>query len=174
MNFRKINIVTVIAFVSVFALTSCEKDDGAIPNRVEIEEVPAVTTVMQAGGATATITLANQAAFKGDIKLDLFFAGATPPDKIDVVVRKNATNTNVKVYKANVTALPATYSIVAQDIVDLFGGALTLNDTYDIGADIYVGAKKYENFPVTGANQGQSPNGMSGLGYNAFVRFSVK
>lgn len=174
MKLGKINIFTAIALFAVFAFTSCSKDDGAIPERIGIEEVPALTTILENGTGAATITLANQAAFEGKFKVALFFAGATPPDKIDVVVRKNGSAANVKVYKSTVTALPANHTVTAAEIEALFGAPLALNDTYDFAPDIYVGSKKYESFPTTGLGVGQGPSGMGTIGYFPWVRFSVK
>ena len=72
------------------------KDDGAIPKRVGIEDVPAITTNIETGGTTGTITFTNQAAFQGKFKVALYFADASPPTKVDVVVRKNGSAANVK------------------------------------------------------------------------------
>lgn len=173
MKLGKINILTAIAFVTVTTFTSCSKDDGAIPERIGIEDVPAVTTNTETGGTTGTITFADQASFQGKFKVAMFFANATPPTKVDVVVRKNA-STNVKVYKADVTALPANFTITAAEIATLFGTPLVLNDTYDFAPDIYVGTKKYESWPAVGNGLGQGITGMSAIGYGAYVRYSVK
>jgi hypothetical protein len=174
MKLGKINLVAAIALFTVLAFTSCSKDDGAIPEDINIEEVPALTTVLENGTGAANITLANQAAFEGKFKVALFFAGQKGPDKIDIVVRKNGANDNVKVFKTDVSTLPANYTITAADIATLFGAALALNDTYDFAPDIYVGAKKYQSFPITGLGVGQGPTGMSTIGYFPWVRFSVK
>ena len=88
MKHRKINILTAIAFGAVIAFTACSKDDGAIPKRIGIEDVPAITTNTETGGTTGTITFTNQAAFQGKFKVELYFPGALPPTKVDVVVRK--------------------------------------------------------------------------------------
>lgn len=172
MNFRKINIFLAIALAFVF--TSCEKDDGAIPDRIGIEEVPAITTTTATGTGAGDIILANQAAFQGSFKLAMFFAGSTPPDKIDVVVRKNNTAANVKVFKTNVTTLPANYTVTAAEIEALFGAPLAVKDTYDFAPDIYVGEKKYESFPASSLGVGQGPVGMNTVGYFPWVRYTVK
>ena len=174
MKLRKINILTAFAFGAVVALTGCSKDDGAIPKNIGIEKVPAISTNLETGGTTATITLANQAAFQGKIKVWLYFANAIAPTKVDVVVRKNASAANVKVYKADVTALPANYTVTAAEIATLFGAPLALNDTYDFAPDIYVADKKYQAFPTIGNGSGQGITGMSTIGYGEYVRFSVK
>lgn len=163
-----------MALGTVIAFTGCSKDDGAIPKRISIEDVPAVTTNLETGGTAATIAFTNQAAFQGKFKVALYFTGATPPAKVDVVVRKNATAGNVKVYKADVTSLPASFTITAAEIATLFGTPLSLNDTYDFAPDVYVGTKKYEAFPATGLGSGQGITGMSTIGYGEYVRYSVK
>jgi hypothetical protein len=174
MKLRKINILAAIAFGAVVTLTGCSKDDGAIPKNIGIEKVPAISTNLEAGGTTATIAFTNQAAFQGKIKVWLYFAGAIAPTKVDVVVRKNASAANVKVYKADVTALPANYTVTAAEIATLFGAPLALNDTYDFAPDIYIADKKYQAFPTVGNGSGQGITGMSTIGYGEYVRFSVK
>ena len=166
---RLINIFTAIVLLS-----SCSKDDGPIPERVGIEDVPVISTKLESGGTTATITLSNQGAFEGKLKVAMFFTDAKAPTKVDVVVRKNGSASNVKLYKADVTSLPFSFAIKAADLESLFGKALELNDTYDFGPDIYVGEKKYEAFPVTGAGAGSGVQGMSSIGFGEYVRFTVK
>ncbi len=178
MKLRKINRLTAIGLSIVIAFTGCSKDDGAVPERVGIEDVPVVSTNLETGGTAANIIFGNQAAFQGSFKVTLFFPGAAAPGKVDVVVRKNATpanlNTNIKLYKADVTTLPATFTITAAEIATLFGTPLALNDTYDFAPDIYVGSKKYQAFPAVGLGSGAGVNGMSSVGFGEFVRFTVR
>ena len=47
MKLRKINILTAIALSTVIAFTACSKDDGAVPERIGIEDVPALTTNLE-------------------------------------------------------------------------------------------------------------------------------
>lgn len=166
---RIINIL-----IAIVAFTSCSKDDGAIPERVSIENVPVITTNLESGGTAANITFSNQGAFEGKLKVALFFADAKAPAKVDVVVRKNKAASNVKLYKADVTSLPFSFTIKASDLETLFGKALAVDDTYDFAPDIYVGEKKYEAFPVTGAGAGSGVQGMSNVGFGEYVRFTVK
>jgi hypothetical protein len=176
-----IGLSTIIALSTVVSLTGCSKDDGGIPKDIIIQDVPVVSTNLETGGTTANITLSNQAAFQGKFKVTLFFPGATPPAKVDVVVRKNnlttstiVTNANVKLYKADITSLPASFTITAAEIATLFGTPLTLNDAYDFAPDIYVGTKRYEAFPTVGVGSGSGVSGMSSVGFGEFVRYSVK
>src|SRR5687768_14175746 len=89
MKLRTINKIIAFASVTFLTLTSCKKDDGAIPNNIEIEKIPAVSMNTATGGVTASISLATAGAFTGNFKASLYFAGAEPPTKIDVAVRKN-------------------------------------------------------------------------------------
>ena len=164
----------IIIVIFIAALIGCSKDDGAIPENIGIEDVPAITTNMESGGTTATIAFANQGAFEGKIKVALYFTDATPPAKVDVVVRKNGAAASVKLFKADVTSLPASFTIKAADIETLFGAALKVNDTYDFAPDIYVKEKKYEAFPITGVGSGSGVTGMNVIGFGEYVRFSVK
>ena len=174
MKLKKINILTAIALGAVITITGCSKDDGAIPKRIKIEDVPAVSTNTETGGTTGTITFSNQAAFSGKFIVSLYFAGALPPAKVDVVVRKNNSAANVRLFKAGVTSLPANFTVTAAEIATLFGTPLALNDTYDFAPDIYVGERKYEAFPAVGLGNGQGITGMSSIGFGEFVRYSVK
>lgn len=174
MKFIKINTLAALATGIVITFTGCSKDDGAIPKRIAIENVPAVTTNLETGTVSPPITFTNQAAFQGKFKVAMFFTGTTPPNKVDVVVRKNASSANVKVYKADVTSLPASFTVTAAEIATLFGTPLVLKDTYDFAPDLYVGAKKYEAFPAVGLGSAQGITGMSAIGYGEYVRFTVQ
>lgn len=174
MKFRKIKALTFLAFGAVMIFTACSKDDGAIPKRVTIEDVPVISTNLEKGGTTDTIAFTNQAAFAGKFKVAMFFNDAIAPAKVDVVIRKNASAANVKIYKADVTALPASFTITAAEIATLFGAPLALKDTYDFAPDIYVGTKKYQAFPAVGSGSGSGVTGMSTIGFGEFVRYTVK
>ncbi|MET0299258.1 MAG: hypothetical protein ABW036_05835 [Flavitalea sp.] len=175
MKFRKLNILAALALGAMMTLTSCSKDDGAIPERVQIEDVPAVTTNITGGTTTTgTITLSDAGAFKGDVTMKMYFDNAVAPTKIDIVARKNGSNATAVVYRADVATLPADFSVTVADIEALFGAPIALNDTYDFAPDIYVGTKKYQAYPITGTPNGQGITGMSAIGYGVQVRFSVK
>lgn len=171
MKLKQINILSALALFLVIAFTSCSKDDGAISKRVGIEDIPTITTNIETG-STTTITFSNQAAFQGKFTVSLYFPGTKAPDKVDIVVRKNGAAASVKVFKANVTTLPAAITVTAAEIATLFGTAIALNDTYDFAPDIYVGTKKYEAFPLTGNGSGAGVINMPGFG--EYVRYSAK
>lgn len=175
MKSGKLNIIAALVLSSLVMLTSCSKDDGAIPERVNIEDVPVVTTnLVKNNGTLDTIFLATQGAYQGSVKVSLYFPSAVPPTKVDVVVRKNASAANVKVFQADVTALPATITITAAQITALFGAALVSGDTYDFAPDIYVGSNKYQAFPTVGLGNGQGVTGMSTIGFGEYVRVRIR
>ena len=57
MKLRKINILAAIALGAVIAFTGCSKDDGAIPKRIGIEDVPAITTNTEQAAQPAPLLL---------------------------------------------------------------------------------------------------------------------
>lgn len=171
MKSRKINILLALAFGAFISLAGCTKKDGAIPAVVSVQAIPTVSTNIDATGS-ASISMASLATFAGKFTVSMYFAGATPPSQVDIVVRKNGVASSVKVYKAAVTALPSSFTVTAADIATLFGAAIVLNDTYDFAPDIYLSDKKYEAFPVTGIGSGSGLNGMPNFG--EFVRYTAK
>ncbi len=153
MKIRKISILFALTFGVMLSMVGCKKDDGPIPSRVTVDAVPTITTVLDVTGSQS-INLLNLASFGGKFKVDLYFAGATPPSKVDIVVRKNGSAANVKRFKADVTTLPAAFTVNAAEIATLFGAPIVLGDTYDFAPDIYIGEKKYEAFPASGNGSG--------------------
>jgi len=170
MKIRKISIFLAIFMGALITFTSCTKNDGAITNRVTIAEVPAMTTPIDPTGSQS-IDLLNMASFAGKFKVDLYFPGKTPPTKVDIVVRKNGSAANVKVFKTGVTTFPSTFTINAAEIQALFGTAIVLGDSYDFAPDIYVGETKFQAFPTTGSGTGAGVIAMPG--FSEFTRFSA-
>ncbi|HUC82861.1 MAG TPA: hypothetical protein VMR70_18270 [Flavisolibacter sp.] len=170
MKIRKIKILTAFVLGAVLLFTGCSKDDGPIKKKVEIEDVPVVTTNIDATGSQA-IDLLNIGSFQGKFKVAMYFPDAVQPEKVDIVVRKNGSAGNVKLFKANVTTFPTSYTINAAEIAALFGTPIALGDTYDFAPDLYVGDKKYQAFPATGSGTGAGVNGMPGFG--EFARFAA-
>jgi len=181
MKIKKINILA-FALGAVILFTGCEKDDGAIPSRVTIIEVPTVSTNIDATSSTIINVLnpTTSATFSGKFKVDNYFPGTTPPTKVDIVVRKNnfhpdtnpngvVNNANVKLFSAGVTTLPANFTVTAAQIATLFGTAIQTYDNYDFAPDLYVGDKKYEAFPAIGTGVGTGHAGHPL--YGEFARF---
>ena len=175
MKNRKINIFATLTLGLIIALAGCKKDDGGIRSSVIINNVPAISTSIESTGSQA-IDLLNLAGFSGKIQVSSYFQGATPPDKIDIVVRKNGSSSNVKVFKKDITTIPATLSVTAAEIASLFGAPIALGDAYDFAPDLYVGVKKYEAFPASIGTQAVTSNN-SGIqaypGFSQFARFAA-
>ena len=170
MKSRKINILLALSLGAIIAFTGCKKDDGAIRERVTINDVPAISTSVDATGSQA-IDLLNLGAFSGKFKVAQYFPGTTPPTKVDIVVRKNGSSANVKVFKTGVTTFPSTFSVTSAEIATLFGVAVALGDTYDFAPDLYVGTRKFEAFPATGVGTG---NGVIAMPlFSEFARFAA-
>lgn len=170
MKIRQINILLSFALGAMIAFQGCKKDDGAIPSRVTVDAVPALATTIDASGSQA-IDLLNLSTFNGKFKVDLYFPGSTPPAKIDISVRKNGSNANVKVFKTGITAIPSTFTVTAAEIATLFGTAIALGDNYDFAPDVYVGEKRFEAFPAVGVGSGP---GVIAMPLNSeFARFSA-
>ena len=170
MKSRKINILLTFSLGAIIAFSGCKKDDGAISKRVTINDVPAISTSVDATGSQA-IDLLNLGAFAGKFKVAQYFPGTTPPTKVDIVVRKNGSSANVKVFKTGVTTFPSTFSVTSAEIATLFGVAVALGDTYDFAPDLYVGTRKFEAFPATGVGTG---NGVIAMPlFSEFARFAA-
>jgi len=170
MKNRKINIFAALTLGLMIAFAGCKKDDGGVRSSVVIKDVPVVSTKIESTGSQA-IDLLNLAGFSGKFKVELYFPGATPPDKVDIVVRKNGSNANVKVIKKDVTTLPYSLTVTSADIAALFGVAVALGDTYDFAPDLYVGVNKFEAFPPTGLGNG--PGIIAYPLYSDFARFAA-
>ena len=170
MKNRKINIFAALTLGLMIAFAGCKKDDGGVRSSVVIKDVPVVSTKIESTGSQA-IDMLNLAGFSGKFKVDIYFPGAKPPDKVDIVVRKNGSNANVKVMKKDVTTLPYSLTVTSADIAALFGVAVALGDTYDFAPDLYVGVNKYEAFPATGLGNG--PGIIAFPLYSDFARFAA-
>jgi hypothetical protein len=170
MKNRKINIFAALTLGLMIAFAGCKKDDGGVRSSVVIKDVPVVSTKKESTGSQA-IDILNLAAFSGKFKVELYFPGATPPDKVDIVVRKNGSNANVKAIKKDVTTLPYSLTVTSADISALFGVAIALGDTYDFAPDLYVGVNKYEAFPATGLGNG--PGIIAFPLYSDYARFAA-
>ena len=172
MKNRKINIFTALTLGLFIAFAGCKKDDGGIRSSVGIKYVPVVSTKIESTGSQA-IDLLNLAGFSGKFKVDIYFPGATPPDKVDIVVRKNGSNANVKLVKKDVTTLPISLTVTSADIAALFGAPVALGDTYDFAPDLYVGVNKYEAFPALGGAVGNGAGPIAYPLYSDFARFAA-
>jgi len=172
MKNRKINIFAALTLGLIITFAGCKKDDGGIRSSVVIKNVPVVSTSIESTGSQA-IDLLNLAGFSGKFKVSLYFPGATAPDKVDIVVRKNGSNANVKLLIKDVTTLPISLTVTAADIAALFGTAVALGDTYDFAPDLYVGVNKYEAFPALGGAVGNGAGVVAYPLYSDYARFAA-
>lgn len=165
-------IVFPFLLAATMLFVGCEKNDGATDKNIAIDEVPQPSVVIN--GGSPTIDLTNLAGFQGKFDVKLLYPNGIKPAKLDVVIRKNNVNTNIKLVQAGVTTYPTTITITAAQVVSLFGGtAIALGDNYDIGVDIYTtSGNKYEAFPVTGAAYG-STGVANQPGFSPTVRYSA-
>lgn len=162
-----------LPFVALILLfVGCEKNDGFITDEYlqKLEAVPVVNVAVNSTGSQA-IDATNLGSFQGKFDVSLYFPNSPAPTKVDIVVRKNASNSNVKVFQAGATTFPGTFTVTAAQLAALFGTPVKLGDNYDFGADVYVGDKKYEAFPITGVGNGSGPINM--IGYSEFARFGA-
>ena len=145
----KKNILFYFLLASI-VFAGCDKNDGPITEAASPYRIPAPKIVKDPTG-NASIDLTNLAGFAGKVNVSLYFPNDLPPAKFDIVVRKNNSNANVKVLQAGVTTFPTAITITAAQLATLFGTPVALNDTYDVGADVYAqDGKKWEAFPILG------------------------
>ena len=142
-------------FLALTVLAGCDKNDGPVPDDVKLERVPQPQIVRN--GGNVAIDVLNPASFQGKFDLaGVYFPSDVPPSKMDVVIRKNNNNSNVKVIQAGVTTYPTTLTLTSAQLATLFGAPVALGDNYEISADVYTqDGKKYEAFPnIPGVNRG--------------------
>ncbi len=166
--------------LGVLALTSCTKDNGPITKSIldDLENVPAVTTTRDASGS-ATLDLTDLSTFQGKFDVAYYFkpedwqSTVDPVVKYDVVVRKNGSASNVKVFVAGATSIPASYTVTAAQIEALYGGEdIALGDTYDFSVTLYLSSGSvYDAFPQGGPGTAAGPGGYPG--YSWFVRYAA-
>lgn len=132
--------------LAVVLFTACKKDNGPIPKDIGLDRQEVQPQVTKDGGSQA-IDVLNLDDFNASFKIGLFTLDA--PAKMDIVIRKNNLNATVKVFKADVTTFPSSFTLSAAELASLFGTPVALNDSYDISADYYTASgKKYEAYPV--------------------------
>lgn len=152
-------------------IIGCKKNDGFLPEDVVVDRVPQPSVVPN--GGSAAIDVLNLAQFEGKFDVKLLYPSDIPPAKLDVVIRKNNNNANIKLIQADVTTFPSSFTINAAQIATLFGATIALGDNYDIGVDIYtINGKKFEAFPAVGAAYG-STGVANQPGFSPTTRYSA-
>jgi hypothetical protein len=167
----------IVYFLVALFFIGCSKDDGPVPEAIGLERVPAPLVTMDPA-SSAAIDLLNLGSFSGKFNVGLYFPNDIPPSKFDIVVRKNTSNSNVKVLQAGVTSFPSSFTVTAAQLATLFGAPVVLNDIYDVGVDVYSSSgKKYEAFPAVGlgyaaAFQPDHPGFNTTLRWSAICKYS--
>ena len=169
---KNIKLLSALALMVSVAFTGCKKDDGPIRSSIIVDAVPTITTNIDASGSQS-IDLLNLAAFSGKFTVSNYFAGTPGPTKVDIVVRKNGSNTNVKTYKSDITTLPASFSVTAAEIAALFGAPIALGDTYDFAPNITVNGKTYEAFLTLPGAVATGPGVKAGPGFSEFASYGA-
>jgi len=112
-------------------------------------------------------------AFTGKYVVGLYYPTGPKPAKFDIVVMKNGNPANVKVLATNVTVFPTTLTVTGVQLRTLFGTAVALGDTYDLGANITTtDGGVYPAFPTNGA-AAFSTGILSQPGFSPTVRFAA-
>lgn len=164
-------IYSVIAFLLI--ITGCRKEDN--PKLPDLARVP-TPQITKVENTDAVISKDNPTAFNGKFTVGLYFENDIPPQKMDVVIRKN--NTTTKVFKENITTFPTTIALTGEELETLFGAPLALADNYDVGVDITTKEGKVFNaFPVTGNAQGSNifnqPGSSTSITYTVVCPFDI-
>lgn len=151
---------------------ACRKEDN--PKIPALTRVPVMKLVAVAGSDGSIDVANNPANFKANFDVSMLFPEDAPPQKVDVVVRKNGAGT-VKLVKANVSTFPSNVQVTGQQLIDWFG-PIVLGDFFDFGADLYVGSgQKLEAFPSTGVQYSGGtvniPNSSPTLRYGAICKY---
>ena len=146
-------IYSLIAIFALFA-ASCRKSDN--PRIPELQRVPLpLVTFDPAGSASfSTASPAASAAFSQHITVDVFWKSDIPPKSMDLVVRKNNNNGNVKLVQGGITTYPTVVAVTGTQIISLMG-AVTPGDVYDFGVNITTqNGAVYDAFPSLGVGYG--------------------
>ncbi|HMJ46770.1 MAG TPA: hypothetical protein VK498_05540 [Ferruginibacter sp.] len=168
----KKNIINLLLLTTIL-FVGCKKNDTRYPFDVDLQRVPYVNVAVDATGSQA-IDLLNLASFNGKYTVSLLYPNDIVPSKVDIIAIKNDDRTTAKLVQANVTTFPSTFTITAAQLQSLFGAAIKLGDNYDLGADIYVGDKKYEAFPLGTGVQSYGGTGQANQpGFIPTARFSA-
>lgn len=136
----------LISITTVF--TACLKEDN--PKFPDLTRFP-LPQIVKVAGTDQAISAQDPDAFSGKFTVGLYFPDDTPPQKFDVVVKKNDNAANIKMIQADVTTLPTEITITGQQLASLFGAPIVLGDKFDISVDVTTSTGlKFEAFPATG------------------------
>lgn len=168
---KKFLLYSTIAFLLI--LIGCRKEDDVKLPKLDRVPTPLITKVEN---TDAVISKDNPTAFKGKFTVGLYYETDVPPQKMDVVIRKNGTTT--KIFKENITTFPTTFDITGAELATLFGAPLALADNYEIGVDITTReGQVFQAFPAKGNAHGSNianlPNASTSITYTVVCPFDI-
>lgn len=163
----------VYSFLILLMAIGCRKDDN--PKIPDLVRVP-TPLIKKDASADAVISAEKPLEFTGKFVVDMYFKNDIPPQKMDVVIRKNGTA--VKVFKEGITTFPTTIEVTGTDLQTLFGAVPVLGDKFEIGVDITTrDGFKAEAFPAVGnpygSNVGIQPGGSISTNYSVVCPFDI-
>lgn len=146
--------------IGALVIAGCRKEDNPkVPN---FERVP-VPQITLGEGSGDKIPVSDPASYTSTIIVDNYFKHGTAPKQMDVVVIKNGDALNQKSLQASITTFPTTITITGQQLADLFGAPIALDDEFTIGADVTTTeGKKYVAFSSEGISYGPGIFNMPG------------
>jgi len=167
-------IVCLLVIVSICNY-SCRKEDNPILPELQ-GNIPVPKLVPDPTSELVIDMTRNPATFAGKFDVGLLYPN-DKPQKVDIVVMKNGDKANVKIFKADVTALPTTLQITGANLISLFG-PIVLGDYFDIAADITLASgQKLVAFPANGVQFASGIAAIPGsaplLRYSAICKFDA-
>jgi hypothetical protein len=162
---KRTHIYLFLAAALTF-IASCRKDDN--PKIPTLTRVP-IPLILKDASKDLSISAQDPTTFNASFTVDTYFKTDVLPKKFDVVVVKNGNKSNVKTIKADVSSYPTTIDITGQQLIDLFGEPIVLNDKFEFGADVTTqDGKTFLAFPPLGNGYG------SGIGNQVGASTSVR
>lgn len=160
-------ILFFFAIATVFH--ACRKEDN--PRLPDLTRFP-LPQILKVAGSDQVISAQDPDAFNGKFTVGLYFANDAPPQKFDVVIKKNNNNTNIKLFKADITVFPTEITITGPELAALFGAPVVVGDRFDISVDVTTGkGQKYEAFPATGNSYASGIAAQPGS--STFIRYEA-
>ena len=140
----------------IFSMGCRKSDAPELPGNLGRAPVPQFSI-----DSSADLSISGQDpnSFTGKFTLDQYFKTDHSFKSFDVVIRKNGDNSSVQVLQADITELPASFTITGEQLKTLFGNTpIETTDFFDIGANVtLLNDQKIEAFPSDG-NPNYDPN----------------
>ena len=126
-------------------INGCLKNDNPkVPGFITVP-IPLLTLDP---GSDNKISGLTPEAFVATFTIDVYFKNGERPKYLDLVVVKNHDPSNRKTLLANITQLPAKYSVTGRDLIDLFGEPILPGDIFELSTDVTTQSGfKFEAFP---------------------------